>query len=133
MDPAKSNESTTKVANGVELKNVSGLLALAASVFTTFGFVTRFLSFRWSPVFSIRNLALALATLTSPIDWLVVGVTGTLLTPLPLLGGLVAGIAVAKRTNQKSNACMPGFLSAFAPNTAGSDLVAHTCAVRLWF
>jgi hypothetical protein len=102
MEPEKTTDSTSKAKTGVHLKDVSGLLALAVSVFTTFGFVTRFLSFRWSPVFSIRHSALTLTTLTSPIDWLVVGVTNTLLAPLPWLGGLLAGIFGARWLNSRS-------------------------------
>jgi hypothetical protein len=102
MEHEKKTDTTSKAKRGVHLKDISGLLALAASVFTTLGFVTRFLSFRWSPVFSIRHSALTLTTLTSPIDWLVVGVTETLLAPLPWFGGLLAGIFGARWLNSLS-------------------------------
>lgn len=100
MSVDQPSDPISKPNRGVELKNVSGLLALAATVLTTLGFVTRFLSFRWSPVFSIRQSALALTTLTSPIDWLTVGVMTCILSPLNWLGGLVLGNALANTSQQ---------------------------------
>lgn len=80
-----------------DLKNVTGFLALAASVFTTLGFVSRFLSFQWSPNSSIRRSAIALTTMASPIDWLAIGVTTSLLPCVPVIGSMLAGVFMGKR------------------------------------
>lgn len=103
IEDSKSPESRMA---GFELKNVTGVLALAGTVLTALGFVSRYLSFRWSPNRSIGRSAIGLATMTPPTDWLATGVTIALLPAIYVaaLTGLsfFAGMQVGSRLSTDS-------------------------------